>query len=288
MVMRHGITMMATDVSMGVVELAREAEARGLDSLWLPEHTHIPVSRRTPPPTGTAELAAEYKRCLDPLVALAAVATATERIRLGTGVLLPAQREPIVTAKAVATLDHLSGGRAVLGIGFGWNEDEIAQHGVAMADRREVAGEHVQAMQALWADDEASFAGTRVAIEPSWSWPKPVQTDAAGRRRVPVIHGGAAGPKLFGHIAEYGDGWIPIGGAGLTEAIPRLRAVVAEAGRDPDALEIIPFSTLPDAGKLDHYERIGVTECVFHLPSAPRDVVLPILDQQAALVAARR
>ncbi len=285
--MRYGITMFATDVSIDVVELAREAEARGLQSLWLPEHTHIPVSRRTPPPTGDAELAEEYRRCLDPLIALAAVATATEHLRLGTGILLAAQREPIVTAKAVATLDHLSGGRVALGVGFGWNEDELEHHGVAMADRRAVARERLLAMQALWADDEASFEGEHVHLTPSWSWPKPAPTAPDGRRRVPVLHGGAAGPKLFAHIAEYGDGWIPIGGRGLTESIPELRAVVEQAGRDPDELEIVPFGSIPDPGKLDHFERIGVTECVFRLPSAPRDVVLPLLDQQAELVAAR-
>ncbi len=280
--MRYGITMFATDVSIDIVELARAAEERGLESLWLPEHTHIPVSRRTPPPTGDAELAEEYRRCLDPLVALAAVASATSTLRLGTGILLAAQREPIVTAKAVATLDHLSGGRAALGVGFGWNEDELEDHGVAMRDRRDVAREHLLAMQALWARDEASFDGEHVRFAPSWSWPKPV------RRRVPILHGGAAGPKLFAHIAEYGDGWIPIGGGGLTDAIPRLREVVGEAGRDPSTLEIVPFGSIPDPGKLDHFERIGVTECVFRLPSAPRDVVLPLLDEQAALVASRR
>jgi probable F420-dependent oxidoreductase len=284
---RYGITMFATDISIDIVELAREAEARGLQSLWLPEHTHIPVSRRTPPPTGDAELAEEYRRCLDPLVALAAAASATRTLRLGTGILLAAQRDPIVTAKAVATLDHLSGGRAALGVGFGWNEDELEHHGVSMPERRAVAREVVLAMQALWADDEASFAGAHVRFSPSWSWPKPVQTGADGRPRVPVLHGGAPGPKLFAHIAEYGDGWIPIGGAGLTEAIPRLRTLVGEAGRDPDALEIVPFGSIPDPGKLDHFERIGVTECVFRLPSAPRDVVLPLLDRQAALVASR-
>jgi probable F420-dependent oxidoreductase len=285
--LRYGITMFATDVSMDVVELAREAEARGLQSLWLPEHTHIPVSRRTPPPTGDAELAEEYRRCLDPLVALAAAATATEHLRLGTGILLAAQREPIVTAKAVATLDHLSGGRAALGVGFGWNEDELEHHGVSMRDRRDVARERILAMQALWADEEASFEGRHVHLDPSWSWPKPVQTGTDGRRRVPVLHGGAAGPKLFAHVAEYGDGWIPIGGRGLTDAIPELRAVVEQAGRDPDQLEIVPFGSIPDPGKLDHFERIGVTECVFRLPSADRDVVLPLLDRQAALIAER-
>ncbi len=285
--MLYGITMFATDVSIDIVELAREAEARGLQSLWLPEHTHIPISRRTPPPTGDATLSEEYKRCLDPLVALGAAASATSTLRLGTGILLAAQRDPIVTAKAVATLDHLSDGRAALGVGFGWNEDELEHHGVAMRDRRAVAREVILAMQALWADDEASFDGEHVRFSPSWSWPKPVQTGTDARRRVPVLHGGAPGPKLFAHIAEYGDGWIPVGGAGLTDAIPRLRDAVVEAGRDPAGLEIVPFGSIPDPGKLDHFERIGVTECVFRLPSAPRDIVLPLLDQQAGIVASR-
>jgi len=283
--MRYGITMFATDVSIDVVDLAREAEARGLQSLWLPEHTHIPTSRRTPPAAGGDDLGEEYKRCLDPLVALGAAASATTTLRLGTGILLAAQREPIVTAKAVATLDHLSAGRVALGVGFGWNEDELEHHGVTMSERRAVVRERLLAMQELWAEDEASFDGQHVRFSSSWSWPKPVQRGTDGRPRVPVLHGGAAGPKLFEHIAEYGDGWIPIGGAGLTEAIPRLRDVVEQAGRDASQLEIIPFGSIPDHGKLDHFARIGVTECVFQLPSAPRDAILPLLDAQAALVA---
>ena len=273
--------MFATDLSMDVVALAREAEARGFDSLYLPEHTHIPISRRTPPPTGDDQLAEEYRRTLDPFVALAAAASVTSRIRLGTGIALPAQREPIVTAKAVATLDHLSGGRAVLGIGFGWNEDELADHGVAMADRREVVRERVLAMQALWTHDVASFEGRHVHLSPSWSWPKPVHG------RIPVLMGGQAGPKLFAHIVEYADGWIPIGGAGLATAIPQLRDAFAQGGRDPDALEVVPFGSLPDPGKLEHFATIGVTECVFRVPSAPADVVLPILDKWAELLPRR-
>lgn len=271
--MRFGITMFATDRSIPVAELATQAEVRGFGSLWLPEHTHIPVSRRTAPPTGDAELAEEYRRTLDPLVALASAAAVTERLRLGTGILLPAQREPIVTAKAVATLDLVSHGRAALGIGFGWNEDELENHGVTMGQRRAVARERVLAMQALWRDDVASFEGEHVHVSPSWSWPKPVQPGG-----VPVLLGGAPGPTLFSHIAEYGAGWIPIGGAGLTAAVPELQRVVAEAGRDPDELEIIPFGSIPDAGKLEHFAAIGVTECVFRIPSAPRDEVLPVLD----------
>src|SRR5918995_953189 len=164
--MRYGVTMFATDVAIGVVELARAVEERGLDSLWLPEHTHIPIPRTTPHPSGQ-ELADKYKRSLDPLVALAAASTATTTLRLGTGVLLPAQRDPIVTAKAVASLDHVSGGRVAVGVGFGWNEDEMADHGIDYRGRRAVAREHVLAMQALWHDEEAGFDGDFVRFAPS-------------------------------------------------------------------------------------------------------------------------
>jgi probable F420-dependent oxidoreductase len=280
--MRFGVTMFATDQSMNVVDLACESEARGFESLYLPEHTHIPVERRTPPPTGEAELAEEYKRTLDPFVALAAAATATDAIRLGTGIALPAQREPIVTAKAVATLDQLSEGRFVFGIGFGWNEDELEDHGVRMKDRRDIVREHVMAMKSLWSEDVGSYEGRFTHVSPSWSWPKPTQ-----RPHPPILIGGAAGPKLFAHIAEYADGWIPIGGAGLTTALPELREVVARSGRDPRTLQVVPFGSIPDHGKLDHFAEIGVTECVFRLPSRSRDAVLPVLDKWAALLAER-
>jgi probable F420-dependent oxidoreductase len=282
--MRYGITMFTTDQSMDVVALARATEERGFDSLYLPEHTHIPVSRITPPATGEDELPEEYKRSLDPFIALAAAAAVTTTLELGTGIALPAQREPIVTAKAIATLDHISGGRVVLGVGFGWNEDEIEDHGVPFAARRAVAREHLMAMEALWADDVAGFEGEHVTIAPSWSWPKPVRT-TPDRVRPPVLLGGGSGKVLFAHIAEYGDGWIPIGGAGLAEAIPRLRDTVADAGRDPSTLRIVPFGSIPDAAKLEHFTSIGVTECVFRIPSATADEVLPVLDRWAALVA---
>ena len=275
--MEFGITMFATDRSMSVVELAVEAEARGFGSIWIPEHTHIPTSRRTPPPTGEDELPEMYKRSIDPLVTLAAAAAVTSSIRLGTGVLLPAQREPLVTAKAVATLQNLAGGRFELGIGFGWNEDEMEDHGVDYRTRRAHTRDHVLAMQALWRDEVAEHHGRFVDFAPSWSWPKP-------QVPVPVLVGGGAGPKLFGHIAEYGDGWIPIGGAGLGEAIPRLREAVADAGRDPDDLRIVPFGSHPSPEKLDHFASIGVTECVFRVPNAGRDEVLAVLDEQAALI----
>src|SRR5664279_5758291 len=167
--MRYGVTMFMTDLTMRPDDFAREVEARGLHSMYLPEHTHIPVSRRTPPPTGDAELRDEYRRTLDPFVALAMAGAVTDTILLGTGICLVAQREPIVTAKAIATLDQLSGGRFVLGRGFGWNADEIANHGVTMPDRRAVAREHVLAMRALWTNDIGSFDGEFAHIAPSWS-----------------------------------------------------------------------------------------------------------------------
>jgi probable F420-dependent oxidoreductase len=280
--MRYGVTVFLTDNSIGIVELARAVEERGLDSVWLPEHTHIPTSRLTPPPTGDEVLAEEYRRSVDPFVSLAAAAAVTTRLRLGTGVVLAAQRDPIVTAKAIATLDQLSGGRFVLGTGFGWNVDEMAHHGVDYATRREHAREAVLAMRALWEDEEASYDGKFVNFSPSWSWPKPVQ------RPLPVLVGGGGGPKLFQHVVEYAQGWIPIGGAGLGKALPILRQTAADAGRDPSELEIVPFGSHPDPGKLDYFVSLGVTECVFRLPSAPRDVVLPILDEQAKLVAQHR
>ncbi|HKY17062.1 MAG TPA: TIGR03619 family F420-dependent LLM class oxidoreductase [Microthrixaceae bacterium] len=276
--MRFGVTIFGTDRAMSPADLAVEVEARGLDSLYIPEHTHIPTSRRTPPPTGGDILADEYRRTLDPLVVLAAAAARTERIRLGTGVMLPAQREPIVTAKAIATLQNLSGGRFCCGVGFGWNADEMENHGIDYRTRRAHSREHVLAMQALWRDEVASFDGTFVSFTESWSWPKPEVP-------VPLLIGGGAGPKMFAHIAEYGDGWIPIGGAGLTEAIPAFHAALTEAGRDPAGFEIVPFGSLPTPGKLEHFERIGVTEVVMRVPGAGRDEVLPELDRQAELIA---
>jgi probable F420-dependent oxidoreductase len=280
--MRYGVTVQLTDRSIGIIELAKAVEDRGFDSVWLPEHTHIPTSRLTPPPTGDEVLAEEYKRSVDPFISLAAAAAVTTRLRLGTGVALPAQRDPIVTAKALATLDQISGGRFVLGTGFGWNVDEMAHHGVDYATRREHAREVVLAMRALWEQDEASYSGKFVNFSPSWSWPKPVQ------QPLPILLGGGAGPKLFQHIVEYCQGWIPIGGAGLGKALPVLRQAAQDAGRNPDELEIVPFGSHPDPGKLDYYADLGVTECVFRVPAAGRDVVLPILDEQAALVAQHR
>ena len=276
--MRYGVTMFTTDQTMTATALALEVETRSLDSLYLPEHTHIPVSRLTPPPTGDSELAEEYRRTVDPLIALAGAAAVTTHITIGTGILLPAQREPIVTAKAIATLDVESGGRFSLGIGFGWNRDEIEHHGVDFARRRDVCREHVLAMRSLWTVDEAEFHGEFVDFSRSWSWPKPMRVGGP-----PVLIGGSPGPKMFAHIAEYGDGWIPIGGAGVRTALDDLRRACDARGRDFDAMQIVPFGTLPDRSKLDYYEHIGVTEVVLRVPGGGRDEVLPVLDELSAL-----
>lgn len=269
--MKFGLTMFSTDHAMNPVALAREAEERGFSSLWLPEHTHIPASRKSPFPGG-GDLPEMYYRSMDTPTVLAACAAATERLRLGAGIWLAAQHEPIDAAKRWATLDVLSNGRAVFGVGFGWNEDEMNHHGVDYRTRRAHTREHVLAMQSLWAHETASYHGDFVSFEPSFSWPKPVQ-----QPRIPTYVGGGAGPKMFAHIAEYADGWIPIGGAGVRSSLPALHEAWAEAGRDgrPD---VIPFGTVPTAGKLELYSELGCTEVVLHVPSASRDQVLAVLD----------
>jgi probable F420-dependent oxidoreductase len=274
--MRFGVTMFMTDLSMGPVELARAAEERGFSSLYLPEHTHIPVSRRTPPPAGGDELADEYRRTLDPFVALTAAAVATTSIELGTGVSVIAQHEPIVTAKAIATLDRLSGGRFVLGIGFGWNVEEMEDHGIDVPRRRDRVREHVLAMRRLWSDDVAAFDGEYVRFEESWSWPKPARPSGP-----PVLIGGAAGPKLLSAVAEYADGWLPIGGSGIRAALPDLARAAETAGRDPASLRVVPFGVLHDPGKVEYYASLGIDEIVLRVPAGPADAVLHALDDLA-------
>jgi probable F420-dependent oxidoreductase len=278
--MHIGVTIHATDKAMCPVELAREAEDRGFHSIYIPEHTHIPTSRETPAPTGTEVLGEEYLRSLDPYIALAAASTTTSRILLGTGIGLVAQHDAITFAKQLATLDRLSGGRLVLGIGYGWNREEMRNHGIAFKTRRALVREKMLAMQELWTKEEASFEGEFVRFAPSWMWPKPIQ-----QPRPRVLIGGAAGPILFAHIAEYADGWLPIGGAGLKASLDDLRRAVEERGRSWSDMHIVPMGVFPDPGKLDYYRELGVTETVLRLPSAARDEVMPVLDEYAALLA---
>ncbi|MFE7775786.1 LLM class F420-dependent oxidoreductase [Streptomyces sp. NPDC057445] len=273
--MRISTTIFLTDETITPVRLARELEERGFAGLYLPEHTHIPVERTTPYPAG-GDLPPEYGRTLDPFVALGQAAAVTSHLGLGTGITLVAQHDPIDLAKQIATLDHLSGGRFTLGVGFGWNKEEAADHGVEWSTRRELIRDRMRLMRALWADEPTAYKGDFGSVRASYAYPKPV-TGGAPRTLV----GGAAGPKLFAHIAEYADGWMPIGGRGLTDSVPVLREVWAKAGRDPEALQLVPYAVLPSAGKLAHYAELGVEEVVLQLPPAGEREVLRALDDYA-------
>ncbi|WP_330266230.1 LLM class F420-dependent oxidoreductase [Streptomyces griseorubiginosus] len=273
--MRISVTIFLTDETITPTRLARELEARGFAGLYLPEHTHIPVERSTPYPAG-GELPREYGRTLDPFVALGQAAAVTESLGLGTGITLVAQHDPIDLAKQIATLDHLSGGRFTLGLGFGWNVEEAADHGVEWRTRRELVRDRMALMQALWADEPTAYEGRFGSVRASHAFPKPV------RRRTLV--GGAAGPKLFSHIVEYADGWLPIGGRGLTESLPVLRAAWSDAGRDPNALQVVPYAVFPNPGKLAHYADLGIEEVVVQLPPAGEGEVLKALDEYARYV----
>ena len=242
--MRLGVMVLPTDQTMPPAELAVAVEERGLSSLFLPEHTHIPVRRATPYPGGEP-LKEEYKRFLDPLVALGMAAAVTSKIELGTGVLLVNQHHPITLAKQIATLDHLSGGRFVLGIGSGWNEEEMANHGVDPKKRRTTLRENMLAMIELWTKDEAEYDGKYVSFTKSWQWPKPVR-----KPHPPILLGAAGTPSNFKHLVEFCDGWFPIGGGGVARSIEELHRVAEDAGRDPATISINVFGTKPDRSKL--------------------------------------
>ncbi len=278
--MKIGIFLPATDLTVRPDEVAIHLEALGYESLFLPEHTHIPVSRRSPFPSG-GELPDFYRRMVDPFVGLATAAAVTGTLRIGTGVCLVAQHDPITLAKQVATLDHLSGGRFVFGVGYGWNREEVADHGVDPRERRAVVRERLLAMRALWADDEAEFAGEHVRFERSWMWPKPAQ-----RPHPPIYFGGAPGPTVFRHVVELADGWMPIGGSGLVDSLAELHRTAEELGRDPATIAVDLLGVTPDAGKLDHYRSLGVERVVFSLPACDRDRAFTLLDRWAPLLGA--
>lgn len=276
--MELGLTIFPTDTTIAPDRLAVEAEARGFGSLFFPEHTHIPTGRRTPYPGGEP-LPEEYKRSHDPFVALGAAAGATRRIKLGTAVCLVAQRDPIILAKEVASLDLVSGCRFVFGVGYGWNVDELEDHGVRASLRREVVMDRVLAMKELWTSDEAEYHGKHVQFDSCWMWPKPLQSP-----HPPIFIGGAAGPTLFRHVAAFGNGWMPIGGSGLRANWDSLRRVAEEAGRDPDAIQVAIASPRPEPGVLAHYASMGVIRAVLSIPVGPVDSVLRTLDSYAALL----
>ena len=270
-----GITAFLTDRSMTPDALAVAVEERGYHSLYLPEHTHLPLRMAEPPSLVEGVHLDDYRRGLDPFVALGTAAAVTRRILLGTGIALVAQHDPVVLAKHVATLDHLTGGRFVLGMGFGWNRAEAEDHGIDFGQRRAIARDKTLCMQALWdaGVDVPEFHGPFVDLPPCYAWPKPVQ-----QPRVRTLIGGGPGPKMFAAIAEYADGWMPIGGSGLVVALPALRQAMVDVGRDPDALHVVPFGTVPDPGKLEYLASLGVTEVVLRVPSGTGPEMLRVLD----------
>ena len=277
--MHIGALIFPTDLSIGIDRLAREMEARGFESLWVTEHTHIPTGRHSPWPGG-GPLPEEYRRTLDPYVALTTAAAVTERLKVGTGVSLVAQHHPITLAKTIASLDLISRGRFLFGIGVGWNEDEMEHHGVDPRTRRSAVRETILAMQQLWTQDEASYSGRFVNFSPSWSWPKPVQTP-----HPPILMGGAGGPVTFKHIAEYCDGWMPIHGRrDIAEKLPLLRHALSEAGRDPASFDLGVFGCPGDERSIDAYAEMGFGRCVLGLPPTSESAALRALDSYAAVI----
>ncbi|MEX2236699.1 MAG: LLM class F420-dependent oxidoreductase [Dehalococcoidia bacterium] len=273
--MKFGITMFPTDYAIQPVELGRAVEDHGFESIWFPEHTHIPTSRKSPWPGG-AELPNEYSHTHDPFVALGAVAAVTTELKLGTGICLIVQRDPIVTAKVVASLDYISNGRVLFGIGGGWNLEEMEDHGTDPDKRWKLMRERVLAMKEIWTKDEAEYHGKFVDFHPIWSWPKPVQ-----KPHVPVIVGGG-GAHTFQRVVEYGDGWMPILGrvAGqIKEQIAELNRMAAEKGRGP--IPVTAFGAAPKPELIEEYEEAGIERCVFWVPPATADTVLPALERLA-------
>jgi probable F420-dependent oxidoreductase len=276
--MRHGLVLFTSDRGIAPATLAKAAEERGFDTFYVPEHTHIPVRRDAAHPgTGDETLPDDrYLRTLDPWVSLATAAAVTSRIRLSTAVALPVESDPITLAKTIATLDHLSGGRVTVGAGFGWNTDELADHGVPAGKRRTVLKEYVEAMRALWTQEEASYDGEFVSFGPSWAYPKPAQA------HVPVVIGAGGGPQTFRWIAEHADGWMTTPTqADIGANIEALTKAWADAGRygAPDIRILIAFK--PDPADLAAWAEAGATELIWGVPDKPEDEVLAHLDRLA-------
>jgi probable F420-dependent oxidoreductase len=279
--MKYGVFIFATDRSMHIGSLAKAAEERGFESLWVPEHAHIPVDRQTPYPMAKdGKLPEMYTRIYDPFVALGVAAGATAELKLGTGICLVSQRDPILLAKEIATLDRLSGGRFLFGIGAGWLREEMEALGTKYETRWKVTEERVAAMKRAWTDDEVEFSGEFVNVPPTMIYPKPVQ------RPHPPIYIGAASRWARQRVVDWADGWLPNRSdpAFVERGIADLRSRAEKAGRDPASIGTTVFGAPPDA--LDSYARMGVERCIFMLPSAPQEEVLPELDRFAKLLVA--
>jgi probable F420-dependent oxidoreductase len=279
--MRVGVFYFPTDYGINIAELARALEERGFASLYVPEHTHIPTSRRTPFPGG-GELPRRYSHTHDPFVALSFAAAATRKLLVGTGICLIPERDPIVTAKCVASLDQLSGGRFIFGIGGGWNAEEMENHGTRYETRFRMMRERILAMKALWTREEASFRGEFVNFDPGWSWPKPAQ-----RPHPPILLGGESDYTLR-RIVEYCDGWIPrpVGDFTGRGAVERLRRMAESKRRDPKSLMISVFRAPADKAALAEYRQAGIDEALLEIPDSSRDEILQLLDRYAPLAAA--
>ena len=277
--MRLGVFQFSTDYAMPIGDLAREVEDRGFESLWIPEHTHITTSRKTPFPGGTG-LPEEYKHTLDPFVALSQAAACTSKLRLGTGICLIIQRDTITLAKEVASLDLLSQGRFELGIGGGWNQDEMENHGTEYKSRFSKMGEQVRAMKELWTKEEAEFHGEYVDFDPVWSWPKPTQNP-----HPPVLLGGESRYTLQ-RVVDYCEGWFPRGRneEAVFKGLKVLDELAREADRDRGTISVSLFAAAPDPDALARYEEAGVDRCIFWLPPEGADEVLPRLDGYARLL----
>jgi probable F420-dependent oxidoreductase len=277
--MDYGVVMFSTAYAIAPDELARELEARGFESLWIPEHTHIPASRKSPWPGGP-NLPKEYWSSYDPFLALQAAAGATKRLKLGTGICLVIERDPITTAKEVATLDRLSNGRFLFGIGGGWNAEEMENHGTPFKTRWKILRERVLAMKTIWTQKEPEFHGEYVRFDKIWADPKPVQ-----QPHPPIIMGGD-GATTFDRVVEFCDGWMPImrPNQNPVEKIPALRERLQKGGRDPKTVPITIFFAPPKKESLDALRAAGVSRAIFGLPSEPRDAVLPRLDSLAGLI----
>jgi probable F420-dependent oxidoreductase len=285
---------MTTKIAIGIFpneysipphELAREIEVRGFDALFVAEHTHFPTSRKIQYRLGNHVLPDHYVHLFEPYVALAAAAAVTKKIKLGTAISLIAQRDAIQTAKAVASLDVISEGRIVLGVGAGWNIDEMQNHGIDPEKRWEVLDEKLQLMRSLWRDEVASFDGQYIKLTPSWAWPKTVQQPAP-----PILLGAQASKLSFAHVVRYCNGWMPIGdqaGFGgnfdLARNLERLRNTAAEAGRDPKSISITLTCATLSPERIEQYSKLGIERAISYVPSATREVTLPVLDKWATL-----
>jgi probable F420-dependent oxidoreductase len=278
--MRVGLFYFPTDYGIDIRELARAAEERGFDSLLLPEHTHIPKSRRSPYPGG-GELPKAYSHTHDPFVALSFAAAVTKKILLGTGICLIPQRDPIVTAKCVASLDQLSGGRFLFGIGGGWNVDEMENHGAHYETRFNLLRERILAMKALWTQEEAAFHGQMVNFDPVWMYPKPTQ-----RPHPPILLGGSTDYTVK-RVVEFCDGWLPIATRDFDpkKAVASLRQAASAAGRDFSTLSISVFGARADKSTLAEYRDAGIQRVFLAVPDLTRDEILGVLDKNASLAA---